>query len=235
MPAWTTSGRSIKVLRDVPAITDVFTLGFRSTVRGQLVANTFHVRQNPTAGAVDADHLVALLADSNTDTLVTKYRAILPTEGTLDYLVARLVPDPQFPDDPRAEAARTIGSAGTYASAGAAPTEACLVLSLGTDVAGRRYRGRVFLPPFDDRTIMSGEDVTASGTYWTNLTSFLAELAKTMYPSGAGHYGGAWNDNDLCIYSLKARTEDVGAYMARVTAAVRRPRIHWLRSRGPTV
>lgn len=217
------------------AFTDVFSFGFRADIGGQLVANTLHVRQNPTAGAVDAAHLTALLADTNTDALVTKYRAIMPTTGTLVSLVARLAPDPQFPDDPRAEAVRAIGLAGTYSGDGAAPLEMCLVLTLGTDVAGRRYRGRMFLPPWRDRAQVSGEVVDVTSTYWSNVGLFATELAKTMYPSGAGHYGGAWNDNDLCVYSLRARAANVGPYYARVTSATRRSRIHWLRSRGPSV
>lgn len=214
-------------------IDDVFALQFLSTIGGQKVANTFHVRQNPTAGAVDAAHLVALLASTGMDSLVTAYRALIPTvSNTLDAVVARLVPDPLNPDEPRAEAVRSVGLAGTFSTAIDAPLEVCLVVTLGTDLAGRRYRGRFFTPPIASASTISGENITA-GTYWTNLAAFLTELAKTMYPSGASHYGGAWNDNDLVVYSKRARALDVGPYYARVTAATRRQRLHWLRSRGP--
>lgn len=219
------------------AIQDVFSLSFRSTVNTQLVANTFHVRQNPTAGNVDAAHLTALLADANTTSLITAYRAMLTTSDTLDVLVARLVHDPQFPNDPRAEAARTVGLAGTRAPADTRePTGLCGLITLGTDLAGRRYRGRVFLPPIlDSQQIANGGTIGTGSAYRTAITAFIAELTKTMYPSGAGHYGGAWNDNDLCIYSLRARTLIADPYYARVTSAVSKPPLHYLRSREPSV
>ena len=216
-------------------IKDVFSLSFRSTIAGQLVANTFHVRQNPTAGDVDATHLQSLLNDANTTALKNAYKACIPSTGTLDVLVARLVPDPQFPDADRAEAARTIGEAGTFTSDQRDPPGLCALLTLGTDLAGRRFRGRVFMPPSLDSTVLNTGIFVASGTYWTNFTAFITELSKTMYPSGAGHYGGAWNDNDLCVYSLTARKEsDSARYYARVVAATRRQAPHWLRSRQPT-
>lgn len=221
----------------MPAINDVFSLSFRSTVGTQLVANTLHVRQNPTAGNVDAAHLTALLADANTTSLITAYRAMLTTGDTLDVLVARLVHDPLFPDEPRAEAARTVGLAGTRAPGDTRePTGLCGLITLGSDLAGRRYRGRIFLPPvIDSLQIANGGTIGASSAYRTNINAFITELNKTMYPSGAGHYGGSWNDNDLCIYSLRARTLDVGPFYARVTSAVAKPPLHYLRSREPSV
>lgn len=217
------------------AIKDVFTLQFRSTVGGQLVSNTFHVRQNPTAGDVDAAHLIALLASTGTDSLVTAYRGVLSTGGTLDDVVCRLVPDPLFPDEPRAEAVRTVGLAGTGSRPFNLPLECCAVLTVGTDLAGRRYRGRAFMPPALEQAQVSQESFSTSGSYWAAITSLVNELVKTTYPSGASHYGGAWNDNDLCIYSLAARAADASPYYARVTGFTRRARVHWLRSRGPAV
>lgn len=219
------------------AISDIFSLQFRSTIRGGvLVANTFHVRQNPTAGGVDAAHLTALLADANTTTLITKYRDLLTTADTLDAVVARQVPDPLFPADPRAEAARAVGSAGTRSNANYACDQAlCAVVTLGTDLAGRRYRGRFFVPPVLEDQLQNGGQFNTAGSYWTGLTGFLTELAKTMYPAGAGHYGGAWNDNDLCVYSMTARRVDASPYYARVVAATRINKQHWLRSRTPSV
>lgn len=227
-PSWGTIER-------VAEITDVFTLGFRSTVRGQQVANTFHVRQNPTAGPVDVTHLRALLADAFTDTLILRYRGLLPTVGTLDYVIARLVHDPQFPDAPRPEAIRNVAQAGTFASADDDALELCAVLTLGTELAGRRYRGRQFAPPPLEKAQHDDESWDPAGGWWANFGTWEGELSKTCTDAGAAHYGGAWNDNDLCVYSLRARQLAVDPYYARVISRTRRGRLRWLRSRGPSV
>lgn len=216
-------------------IDDVAQLQVVITVEGQQMVNTFHVRRNPTAGSTDGDFLQTLLNDSNTLALMNLYKPMLQTGDTVDRIWARQVPDPQFPDAERWEGSRTLALAGTRSATNKdVPLPVCALVKLGTDKAGRRYHGRIFAPPMKSAVNLSGGRLNLGGDYAIAVNAFLVELAKTMFPSGGGHYAGAWNDLDLCIYSLTARRLDAAnIYYARCTAAQLDPVPRFLRSRRP--
>jgi hypothetical protein len=210
----------------------LFALQFRATAGGQAVRNTFHVRQNPTAGHVDAAHLQALLADANTTTLINAYKGILRTSDTLDVVLARGVEDPLDPSFVPVEAALVLNAAGTRAvPAAGGPTGLSMVVGLYTDTSGRRYMGRFWPPPPIDQTAFSGTVISTGHVYYTAVNAFVTQLVKTTYPSGAGHYGGAWNDNDLAVWSRRAASIPADPQYARVTDIQPKLQVHYLRSR----
>jgi hypothetical protein len=218
------------------AFSDIMELQFQARLAdGQAVRNTLHFRRNPSAGSVDATWLTALLGDANTTTLTTAYRAILPTTARLDGLLARAARDPLFPNDDRDEAFLVIDAAGTRAApATLAPDELTATMKLSGDLAGRRWRGRIWLPPAQDVTVISGEQASVGSTWFTNCLSFAAQLRHTLYTDGGSHYGGQWNDCDMVVYSRRGRSLDE-TYYARVASLGVPTKLRWLRSRNPTL
>lgn len=215
------------------AFSDIFEVQFQARDGGgQAFRNTLHFRRNPTAGAVDATFLAALAGDANTTTLRTKYLAILTASQRLDGILFRATRDPLFPDDERDEFYFVSNALGTRTDpTNKAPIELGCIVKLSGDLAGRRYRGRNWLPPIMDRDQIVGESRSAGG-YETAINAYLAELVKTTYPSGGSHYGGNWNDVDMVVYSRKARAEDE-TYYARVATIQSTNKLRWLRSRNP--
>jgi hypothetical protein len=217
------------------AFEDIATLQFQAHLSsGQAVRNTMHFRRNPSAGDVDATWLASWLAASGTDSLITAYRAMLRTTDRLDGVLARATRDPQFPSDERDEGYRSVDLAGTRTPPStASPDEETCVLKVNGDLAGRRFRGRMWLPPFKDASGVANEDVVTSISWWTAVLAWIVELKKTTYPSGAGHYSGAWNDCDMVVYSRRGRQDD-STYYARVTEITGSTKARWLRSRNPS-
>lgn len=217
------------------AFEDIATLQFQSHLAsGQAIRNSLHFRRNPSAGNVDATWLTAWLADANTTSLINAYKAVLRTVDTLDGVLGRATQDPTDTAADRDEAYRDVGALGTRVETGTgAPDELTVLLRLAGDLAGRRFRGRIWMPPAGDQEEISGENAYTGGDWWSTMGSFVAELIKTTYPSGGAHYGGAWNDVDLVVFSRRGRLAG-GTYYARVSGLSRPSKLRWLRSRDPS-
>jgi hypothetical protein len=202
---------------------------------GQAIRNTLHFRRNPSAGDVDATWLAAWLADANTTTLITAYRALFPNTARIEGVLGRATLDPTDTAAERDESYRVVDLAGSLTpSSTFSPDELTAILKINGDLAGRRYRGRLWLPPPLNTGAITGEYVNTAATWWTNVVAWVAELTKTTYPSGGSHYGGAWNDCDMVVFSRAARLANA-TYYARVPAVVTGTKLHWLRSRNPTL
>ena len=216
------------------AFEDICTLQFQAVMVDNVeIRNTLHFRRNPSAGDVDATFLTALVADANTNTLVTKWAGMLPTDGVVTGVLARATQDPLNPSADRDEAFRGYALAGTHGVAGVrAPSELTCLMKLTGDLAGRRFRGKNWLPPPQQQADIVGENINGAGTWVTARGLYLTEINKTLYTSGAGHYGGSWNDFDMVVFSRRGRSLDE-TYYARVSAVSMPNRLHWLRSRSP--
>lgn len=217
------------------AFNDIATLQFQATLAdGQAIRNTLHFRRNPTAGSVDATWLTAWVNDANMTVLKDKYRAILRTTDRLQGILVRATQDPSDADADRDEAFKEYDQAGTRVVSGtASPDELTGLLKLSGDLAGRRFRGRLWLPPFCNQTDVQGENYYDAGGYGVAVDAFVVELNKTLYTAGAGHYGGQWNDVDMVVFSRRGRLAG-GTYYSRVSQISKPRKLHWLRSRNPT-
>jgi hypothetical protein len=217
------------------AFEDIATLQFQAHLEdGQAVRNTWHFRRNPSAGDVDATWLTAWLADSNTTTLINAYLQVLRTVDTLDGVLGRATVDPTDTSADRDEAFRTSGTGGARTASGTrGPDELGMMLKISGDLAGRRYRGRTFLPPSGLQGDIVGENVYTSSNYYAKVLLFVAELVKTTYPSAGSHYGGQWNDVDMVVFSRAGRLANA-TYYARVSGIQAPLKMHWLPSRNPT-
>jgi hypothetical protein len=181
----------------------------------------------------DEDSLEAVLNDSNTTTLVSKYKLACTPEVTLDELRLGVPQDPTDPTAPRKQQTKVIGAVGTGPTFSfAAPREMCLVAKLAGEFAGRRYHGRMFLPFPISASDIAGELITTSSARYIAYNDFMLELAKTFQPSGGSHYGGAWNDVDAVVVSRAARIAGSSQYWTRIQNYSLPAKLHWLRSRG---
>ncbi len=180
------------------------------------------------------DNLHDLAESAGSTTLKDKFKAALRTNWILDSLVVRQVQDPQAPGNVKLEYIRPIGEAGTLATGTESPHAATAIMALKTDVASRRARGRMWMPPAMSQGTVSGDRwVTAAGGWWNKLQDFSAEYQHTLQSDGASHYGGGWTGFDSCIYSRAARAANAANFFFRVRAHQLDPRIRWLRSRVP--
>lgn len=216
------------------AFSDIFDLQFQARLAsGQAVRNTLHFRRNPSAGEVDAAFLSALAGDASTTTIKNAYKGILGTTSALEGILLRATADPQDPGADRDEFFRAVDEVGTRALSGSSsPDELTTILKLSGDLAGRRFRGRLWLPPPSQQSFIVGESIN-TGAYRTATEAFLTEINKTMYTSAGGHYGGNWNDVDLVVFSKRGRVADE-TYYARVANGQLPFKLYWLRSRNPT-
>jgi hypothetical protein len=120
-----------------------------------------------------------------------------------------------------------IGTAGSAVSGTGLPRELCRILSFRTGLAGRSYRGRVFLPcPRNTGELLSSDanQFDTSSSWWSAGHSFASDLldGKDISYGPLSAYTGHLS---LRVYSRKlAEDHDV-------TAILEPTAVHFLRSR----
>lgn len=194
---------------------------------GVRFVNTFHVVVHDSSLVLGGGS-AAQVRDVLHSALTTKYRAILPTNCTVQALVVREELAPGSTAVPE-EASQTIGAAGTLSTSGdMLPPPTCILATFYTNAAVRSGHGRMFLPgcgPAANLTSAGTWDTTT--TLWTALAAFLDEL-KTNH--GAGIFGTDFTAHQV-IYSRTRRAAGASSYWFDVQSYVRRQQPHWLRSR----
>lgn len=195
---------------------------------GVRYVNTFHVVARPGFDGSEASS--AAVRDALHTALTTKYRAVLPTDVTVQSLVVReeLAPtDSGVPD----EASQTIGLAGTLALSGdRLPIPLCALATFYTNAAVRSGHGRMFLPNPGQAANLQSTSLWDTGTAWfgTALPAFLNELKANHSAAIAGHSDATCSQ---VIYSRTRRGRGDAAYYFDVVSYVVRQQAHWLRSR----
>lgn len=205
---------------------------FHDDTTGEKMITGFHVYDSNGVPTIDNLHDLAESAGSTT--LKDKLKAILRTNFVLDSLVVRQVQDPLNPTDPKLEYIRPIGEAGTLATGTASPHAATAIMRLKTDVASRRARGRMWMPPAMSQGTVNGDQwVTSPGGWWDKLKDFQTEFQHTRQSDGGSHYGGGWTGFDSVIFSRKSRLDGHVVFTFNIRATQLDPSIRWLRSRVP--
>lgn len=194
---------------------------------GVRLVNTFHtvVHDNSfVPGGPSAD----VVRDALHSALTTKYRALLPTNVTVQSLVIAEELAPGSTAVPE-ESAQAIGLAGTLVTAGdLLPVPTCALVTLYTNAAVRSGHGRMFIPACGPAAALdpAGKWDTTT-TFWTALATFFDELKSS-------HTNGFFDTNfsaHTAIYSRTRRARGDAAYWFDVTSYSRRVSPHWLRSR----
>jgi hypothetical protein len=186
---------------------------------GPLLVNTFCVRCDPGGETEQPD--AGEIAQGVVDWVGESYIFAQPTSVTVDELAIRELYD----NEPRV-AAVSLNDTGQITVGTAFPREIVRVMTLRTDVATRRGRGRMFMAtPQTAGSLSSAENFVVSGTWFTNLEAFRDDLL-------AGHdfdYGVG----GLASAHLSCRVHSrVGNTDYDVTSILIRQKTHWLRSRS---
>jgi hypothetical protein len=155
---------------------DIYEVRFISYLFGQVGENVRYYRQQDTLGTGPTQTQIAQAIDA---TVATALKGCMVDDAAYKgSLCARIWPTP------RVIANITTTAAGAGSVIGdPLPLQLCGVITLRTLNAGRRWRGRVFVP-FPPDTF-SGTDGTPFGAYITALTALGTALLTTV-AAGAG-------------------------------------------------
>lgn len=212
-----------------------YRVALRSTLDGSIkIANTFAIADTDTATAPDirVQDIANALAATGSGSIVTAYAGMLTAADKLAEVHVSQIPDPAIPHDPVFQASAFPNLSGTRAGSTVdAPHEMTATLTLQTALSGRRFRGRMFLPPAKQQGAQAGELWDTGNVYWTSLNTFATQLGKLLAASGS-RFAGTNGQLNLIVWSNKARLAD-GSYTGINVAATRlNQKIHWLRSRA---
>lgn len=155
------------------ATSDIYSLSIRGTLFNQDVVNTWGFVQTSALPGFTGQVLV----DEWQAACLTAYRACLGTSVTLTTMTARDV----FPENNQiAEESLPGGTNGT----GAGPSgssQVAAVLTWRTNLAGRAFRGRTYLPGIPSSNISNGLIIASQLTL---ETTFIDAMINTFGPSG---------------------------------------------------
>jgi hypothetical protein len=211
----------------LPGLAALNILGHQAT--GQTISNTVHVFDIGLNNPPDVPTLQGL-ADEFWTWIAATYLATVHSSSTVDQVTSKQVMDPLIKQSPL-EAAHIVNLPGTHAPAGTqAPNSLCGVLAIKTQLASRRGRGHLFLPPAVASTAFSGDILNQADPYYTNCVAFATRLQAGCGPSQTwtGSHLSQWQ---LCIYS-RAAALLAQPSVAQATACVVKPKAYWLRSRS---
>lgn len=194
---------------------------------GNEVVNTLHYDLHDST--VDDSPTLQGLADRLADDLLDLYAAFFPSSWTILPVTVMDEIDPQNPTAVRDGAVSgdpQVGSLGSISTDDVAPIEECVVATLRTSHIGRRFRGRMFLPPIFNETGTSG-GILASGKASTYQTFLNAIPREPDLVTGAGDGNAIWS-----VYSRTQRAANLDPYATRIDTVQLQTRLRWLRSRG---
>lgn len=180
----------------VLAVNDIWRVRIACYTPDQASVNVLHYKVIGTAGAGATDQD---LADRVNTLAAPLYKAVLSVSATYRGTSAQRI----FPG-PLTAAAFSVGSAGIGTVAGEPlPTQCAGIISLHTSLAGRRQRGRIYLPfPGEDSSTNPG---VPTGAYVTAAQT----LANALFTTIVAGVGGNTSNLDPVIFHRSTNTADV--------------------------
>lgn len=169
---------------------------------------------------------VELLATELRDDLVPKWAALIGSDYIVEGVSVNEEVDPNSPSAVGVQAYKAAGTAGTASSSYDVPRQLCGMLRFKTDLAGRSFRGRQFLPPVRTVGHIVGSGTSLGGAYLTAANAYVTQLGVAL---SFGLFGTG--DIKQVVYSPTRRKRALTPYMADVTNVSVDPRVHYLRSR----
>ena len=162
-------------------------------------------------------------------TLITKLKAALTTNVTVDAVLVREMLSPTDPSVPDA-GAHTVGGAGTFtATAVGPPTQIVCILSEHTDAAVKSGHGHMAFPAAENYNVYKADGTfDPASAWWTALNAYITELQ--LYKKGGSKWaaGGHWG---LGVYSRTRRARGLPQFAFSVTSITPRLSPRWLNSR----
>jgi len=197
---------------------------------GLQLVNTFHGVTTEDTLSINGDGSAAQVRDAVHAALTTKYKAILPTDVTLNTLTVRQVLTPGSTDVPE-EASQSIGLAGLVTFSGdRTPPALCLLVTLYSAAAIRSGHGRLFLPGSPAVSALDGAGHWQNAGTWypTTVNAFLDELITTDSVDTGGGNSATWHP---VIYSRTRHAGAASPYYFDISSYTKRTKAAWLRSR----
>jgi hypothetical protein len=205
----------------------VWRCAYESVRGGALIVNTFHqVWRDDVGGTSPAS--ADQVRDALDTALTTKYKAIMPSDATVQGLAIVEEVDPAGTAVPQSSY-KSINAAGsrTPTSLNLSPA-VCILVSIKTNAAVRSGHGRMWMPPaLGHDTIQAPNTWTTSNAYYTAVTAFMNEL-NSNHTISVGLTNGHLA---TVIYSRTRRERGDSNYYFDMTGYAIRSDQRFLRSR----
>lgn len=202
-------------------------VAFTATIPGNEVVNTLHY--DLVGNALDDSPTLQALADRLADDCLDAYASLFPDGWTIHPVTVVDEVDPQHPlatRDGAVAGASLVGSGATPSSDNMTPLELCAVATLRTAHIGRRYRGRMFMPPiFSEIYTVDGE---LGGARRIAYQTFINTIPHAPDLTG----GPTTATADWVVYSRTQRVQHLDPYATKISDVRLNSKLHWLRSRG---
>ena len=196
----------------------VFKCAYRTLLAdGVVLVNTFHI------GTEDASSAQTCLEALN-DGIHSDFLAVLPTTATLLDATSVEVPLDSTPLPTPDAGFLSFSEAGGRSIATHSISPAMgLLAQLKTGVAGRRARGRCWLPPCLDSTELTADGTfdTGGGSYYSLCSALITTYVTHSYDDGV----------QPVVYSKTAALADAANVWFAITSFLLPNKQHWLRSR----
>jgi hypothetical protein len=195
------------------------------------VVNVIHYDMHDTSIPGSAHTSLQSLADHLRDACMTPYKSLFPSNWVIQPIVVQDEIDPQHPGAVRNGAvsgAPANGLMDVPTSGNALPFELCAVATIHTGHIGRRFRGRMFLPPLFSDDAITGQVV--DGSKRLSYQNFLDSIPKQ--PDVVEGVDPIDTVTNWSVYSRTNRAQGVDPYATPVTSYEVRPSVRFLRSRG---
>lgn len=198
------------------------------------VVNTLHVNASvkPFYQLV-ADPTPKEVADEIYTQLGVLWRACLATTYNFDRVSVSTVVDPNDPEQVPETGEHTVSLAGTRPVADSdLPPTVCGLISLRTGKAGRSFRGRMFMPPIENKSALQNNLINATDAYDDNLEVFRGKLDDAL--GGGSTWSTLWMSTwsmKVVVYSPTRHGRALTPFYSDVKATKYDRSVHWLRSR----
>lgn len=198
---------------------------------------TLHLRTADTdwADLIDTSNPSPLdVANELDGQLRTLWLNLLHTSWTFDRIAVTTVGNPNNPSQVPSAAEKAIGVAGARPGSNTdLPDQMCGLLSIKTGLAGRSFRGRIFLPPIEVSGEVVADTLTTGGNYSTAVAALQTKLLDSF--GGGSTWSTLWRDTwhmKVGVYSPTRHRQGFTPFFTNATATRYDRSIHWLRSRA---
>lgn len=201
----------------------------RVDLAGIVMVNTFHYALD--AGFFGSTPNMVTFAGDWWAKVGPTYNTLVPTNCTVLDVTASDEENPLAPTAVRHGGVHAVGAAGGRTVVNFdLPTELCGVMSFRTDVYGRGFHGRSFLPPIYTPAALGSKKFVHTQEYYVAAMAWGNKLMETI--SGAATWStSTWNAR-LCVYSRRYRALGAANWWADVKSFQVRDQPHFLRSRA---
>jgi hypothetical protein len=214
----------------------IYKASFIASKLGKTSVCTMHLRSADVDWweTFDTDNPDPLDVANELDTQFrTLWLNLLHTSWTFDRIAVTTVTQPGNPGQVPRAAEKAIGVAGARPGSNTdLPDPMCGLLSIKTGLAGRSFRGRMFLPPIEVSGEVIGDLLSSAGNYSTAVAAFQTKLTNSF--GGGSTFSTLWQDTwhmRIGIYSPTRHRQGFNPWFSNATSTRYDRSVHWLRSR----